>query len=501
MLSNLLIKMNKYNILNLLVILALAGCSLAPTYERPALPVPDEWPAPASIDPQTLEEKQIAEKTPVEENKPLQSLKWEDFFVDERLKALIAAALENNRDMRIATARIEEARAQYGIVFSDRFPKLDGSISETRSRSSEDFAQPGMPIVSKRYDVAVNMTGFELDFWGRVHNLSSAAKSMYLSTEEAQRAFKLSLISDVANAYFNLLELEERVKLTEDTRTAREESHRLTESRFKNGLASKLDMLQAEGILQNLRAEQANLKRQYVAAQNLLDFLVGTRPADLPAAVPLKEMQATADLQPELPSKILVNRPDILAAEQRLIAANANIGAARAAFFPRVTLNASAGTASRELERLFDMGTHTWSFTPLISIPIFSMGQQTNTVALAHARKNIAVNEYERAIQQAFREVADALAARTLLTEQLTAQEAARDAQEERLRLTDARYKTGLASYFEVLDAQREFYTAEQAAVQIKRQVFGNSVQLYKALGGGLGYRSITESSDDARKE
>jgi multidrug efflux system outer membrane protein len=345
------------------------------------------------------------------------------------------------------------------------------------------------------------MTGFELDFWGRVRNLSNAAKAIYLSTEEAQRAFKLSLISDVANAYFNLLELEERVRLTQDTMTGREESHRLTQSRFKNGLSSKLDMLQAEGILQNLRAELANLKRQYVAAQNLLDFLVGTRPADLPVVVPLKEMQATADLQPELPSKILVNRPDILAAEQRLISANANIGAARAAFFPRVTLNASAGSSSRELERLFDMGTHTWSFTPLITIPIFSVGQQTNTVALAHARKNIAINEYEKAIQQAFREVADALSSRKLLTEQLTAQEAARDAQEERLRLTDSRYKTGLASYFEVLDAQREFYTAEQAAVQIKRQVFGNSVQLYKALGGGLGYYAPTEAEQAKTEE
>jgi len=342
-------------------------------------------------------------------------------------------------------------------------------------------------IHSQRYDVSLGLLSFELDFWGRVASLSAAAKASYLSTEAAQRAFRLSLVAEVANAYLTLLELGERAQLTAETARTRAEYRELTLRRRDVGVAGDLEFLQADGAYQAAVAERANLERQQAAAGNLLDVLIGQPVAqmkDLPAALSLAEQGIEPDLIAGLPAEVLLQRPDVLAAEQKLIAANANIGAARAAFLPRITLTGSVGTASRTLAGLFDAGSDAWSFQPALTQPLFDAGRNSSNLDVAEARKVIAVAEYEKTIQQAFREVADLLNAREKLAEQLAAQEANAQAQSQLLKLVEARYRAGIANHLELLDAQRESFTAQQGAVQVRRLALSNAAQLYKALAG-----------------
>lgn len=464
-----------------LVILAavLGGCSLMPSYERPGAPVPVAWPD--SVKLKATTELALAD--------------WQHYFPDPRLQALIAAALENNRDLRIATARIAEARAQYGIQRADRFPNVNLAATRNASLTPAGASVTGSAIESQRYDVGVNLVSFELDFWGRVSSLNVFAKASYLATEEAQRAFRLSLIADVANAYLSLLEMRERTELTAATVRARSETRELTSRRREAGVSSDLDFLQAEGAYQAALAELANLERQQAAAENLLNQLLGQSIAgikDLPPGRSLAEQGISAGSIAGLPAEVLLRRPDVLAAEQQLIAANANIGAARAAFLPRISLTGSVGTASRSLSGLFDAGSGAWSFQPAIILPLFDAGRNSANLDVAEARKVIAVAEYEKTIQQAFREVADLLNASDKLAEQLAAQSANAKVQKQRLRLVEARYQAGIVSHLEVLDAQREAFAAEQGEVQVRRAWFGAATQLYKALAG--------ESNDSAGK-
>jgi outer membrane protein, multidrug efflux system len=453
----------------LLGILLAAGCSLAPTYERPAAPVAVAWP----------EDAAPGDRAPAE-------LDWRAYFTDGQLQSLISMALESNRDMVLAVARVAEARAQFGIVNADRVPTVDAVASRSEARTPADLSSSGRATTTQRYDVNLGVTAFELDFWGRVASLSESARASYLATEEAQRAFHLSLISDVASAYFALLEAEERLSIARETRSSREESFRLIARRRDVGLAGDLDYLAGEGALQSARAEQASLERQRSAAANALTLLIG-RPLngiDV-SGRKLADQGMVSDLAAGLPSEVLTKRPDILVAEQRLIAANANIGAARAAFLPRISLTAALGTASRTLSGLFDDGSGAWSFVPVLRLPLFDAGRLAANVDLAEARKVIAVAEYEKAIQQAFREVADLLSAREKLSAQLKAQEAAERAQTERLRIVEARYGAGISSYLEVLDAQRELFAVQQSVVATRRTWLAAAAQLYKALGGG----------------
>jgi len=449
----------------------LGGCSLMPDYQRPASPVSAAWPDNAK----SGGKRQIAQTD------------WQQYFTDPRLQALIKVALENNRDLRIATARIAEARALYGIQQADRFPNVTLSAGRNASLSPASTSFTGRPFQSQRYDVSANVVAYELDFWGRVGSLNAAAKAGYLATESAQRAFRLSLIADVANAYLSLLEMRERTRLTAETVRTREETRTLVSRRRELGASSDMDFLQADGAYQAALAERANLERQQVAAENLLDLLLGQSAAgikDLPAGRSLAEQGITPDLIAGLPAEVLLQRPDVLAAEQQLIASNANIGAARAAFLPRITLTGSIGTASRSLSGLFNAGSDAWSFQPSISMPLFDAGRTSANVDVAEARKVIAVASYEKTIQQAFREVADLLNAREKITEQLTAQQANAQAQNRRLYLVEERYKAGISSHLEVLDAQREAYTAEQGLVQVQRVSLSVATQLYKALAG-----------------
>ena len=454
------------------LVAALSGCSLMPDYQCPAAPVAAAWPDNA----QPGGARRVADTD------------WQHYYPDPRLQGLITAALENNRDLRIATARIAETRAQYGIQRADRLPNLNLTAGRNASLTPAGAsAFTTNAINSQRYDVGISLVSFELDFWGRVASLSEAAKAGYLASEAAQRAFRLSLIADVANAYMSLLELRERAQLAAETARTRGEYRELTLRRRDLGVSSDLDFLQADGAYQAALAERASLERQQAAAANLLDLLVGQTVAQmqgLPAARSLSAQDITPDLIAELPAEVLLQRPDVLAAEQRLIAANANIGAARAAFLPRITLTGSVGTASRTLAGLFDAGSGAWSFQPALTLPLFDAGRNAANVDVAEARKVIAVADYEKTIQQAFREVADLLNAREKLAEQLAAQQANSDAQGQRLKLVEARYEAGIASHLEVLDAQRESFAAQQGALQVRRIQLSAAAQLYKALAG-----------------
>lgn len=464
----------------LILSLVQVGCSLAPTYERPAPPVPDHW-APIK--------KVGVGETALPELHNVDIADWRLFFPDPRLHALIEAAFINNRDMRIAIARVEEARALYGIARADRFPTVNFNLSQTASRTpgtarAPGFIDSGKDQVTRRYDANIGITAFELDFWGRVKNLDQSALASYLATAEARESFRLGLIADVANAYFTLQELEERIALAYLTQVSREDSRRLIAKRREVGLASDLDFLAADAAYESARIALADLEVNRTLANNALNLLVGHQPQNLPPIRPLEKQEVILSIPAAVPSEILLHRPDVRAAEQRLIAANANIGAARAAFLPQIDLSFAVGTASRVFSELFDKGTKAWSFSPQLTQPLFDGGRNAANTDLAEARKIIAVADYEKTIQQAFRELADGLETRDLLIYQLQASIAAEKSQVDRLKLVDARYRSGLSNYLELLDAQRDAFNAQQNTLEKRRVVLNAVAQLYKALGG-----------------
>lgn len=452
----------------LLSVLALAACAPVSEFKRPDAPVPAAWPAGfhtgGRID---------ASKT-----------HWRNFFPDPRLQALIATALENNRDLRIAAARVLEARAQYGIVRSDQSLTANLGAMANLTRTPGDLRAEGASPFSSRVDVSVSNISFELDFWGRLARLSESARASYLATEEARRATHIALVADVATAYFTMLQMEELTTLTRSTLILREQSLALIGKGRDIGAANDYDYQQARGQVESTRANLAALAHQRTRAGNQLQFLIGqAMPESLPPAGTLDQQGFEADIAPGLPADVLLMRPDVLAAEQRLVAAHANIGAARAAFFPRVTLTAGLGLASQGLLGLFSGGA--WSFLPSITVPLFDGGRTAAGLDLAEARKIIAVAEYEKTIQIAFREVADLLSARESLVRQWHSNNENLAAQTRRLQIAQARYEAGMVSYLEVLDGQRELVAAQQGTAQVRRAQLEAAAQLYRALGGG----------------
>lgn len=460
--------------LSVLIAALLAGCSLAPQYQRPEAPIATTYPVEAA--------NAAADAT---------ATGWREFFPDQRLQQLIEAALANNRDLRVAALRIEEARAQYGIQSADLLPNLNATASGSRSRTPGAVSITGRSSINSNYQVGLGLAAFELDFFGRVRSLNDAALAQYLATEEASRAAQISLISEVAKAYLAEQAFAEQYDLARKTVESRESAYKLAKQRFEVGASSALDLRQNETLVQSARASLATLTRQRAQATNALTLLVGKPLGDLPAAQALSGQNIVTEIPPGLPSDLLTRRPDIRAAEQRLRAANANIGAARAAFFPRISLTGSIGTASNQLDGLFESGSRAWSFMPQLVLPIFDAGRNRANLNLAEARNNIAIAEYEKSIQTAFREVSDALVARAALEEQIAAQQAVQDAQAERLKLADLRYQNGVASSLEVLDAQRELFTAQQQLVQARLLRLTNAIDLYRALGGGLNESSV----------
>ena len=455
--------------LGLVALLGASGCmSLIPQYQRPAAPVPAAYPAEASPGSAAGAAASAAAE-----------IDWQAYFADPRLKRLVEIALANNRDLRIAVLNIEQARASYQVKRADELPSVGAGLVAQR--------QPGSAgSLVNTYSVGLAVTGYELDFFGRVRSLSQAALAQYLATDEARKTVQIALIASVANGYLNLLADDELLRVTRDTLVTREESFKLTKLKFDNGAASELDFRQAESLLEGARVSLASTLRQRALDENALVLLLGQGvPADLPAPLPLAGQQVSTELPAGLPSDLLARRPDVRSAEQQLIAANANIGAARAAFFPKITLTANAGTASTELSGLFKSGTWAVTGTAQLLQPIFDAGRNRANLDVAKVNREIAVAQYEKAIQTAFREVADSLAGRATLGEQLRAQLAQRNAAEVSFKLADLRYRSGAASYLDVLDAQRALFTAQQATVQVQALQVQNLVTLYKVLGGG----------------
>ena len=445
----------------------LAGCgSLAPRYERPPAPVPAAFAGDTASASKTTPSDEIA---------------WAEFFGDERLKRLVGMALANNRDLRVAVLQIEQARAQLQLRRADLLPTVNLAANATRQPSTAREGQ-----VASLYTAGLGITAYELDLFGRVRQLGESAAAQLLGTEEARKTVQLSLVAGVASAYLSLLADEELLRVTREALATREESLRLTRLKYEHGASSEIDFRQAESLLEGARVTLAQLTRQRMQDENALVLLLGQPlPDDLPEGLPVTDQRMVADLPAVLPSEVLVRRPDVRTAEQQLIAAHADIGAARAAFFPRITLTASAGTASSQLSGLFKGGSLAWTFAPQLLQPIFDAGRNQANLNFATAGRDIALARYEKSLQTAFREVSDALAGRATLAEQLRAQQTQAEAEAARTRLAQLRYDNGVASYLDVLDAQRSLFAAQQSLVQVQTLQAQNLVNLYKVLGGG----------------
>lgn len=457
--------------------LALPGCiNMAPEHARPELSTE------AVYDAEYRPDGAVVATT----------LSYRDWFVDPRLDALIDAALRNNRDLVVATARIEQARAQYRIQDSRRLPSIVASASASNSRTpltgvAASVSGDATAITVENYQLGVGVSAFELDFWGRIKNLSDASRAQYLSTISAQRAFYLSLIADVATTYYELLETEEQVALAEATVSSRSDSLIIAKRRMDVGVTSALPMRQAETLLTAAQQQLASERLAEAQLRNQLTVLVGGRlPADLPEGLPLEEQGSGMRLDAGLPSDLLLARPDIVAAEERLRAARANIGAARAAFFPTISLTGNLGFASESLGGLFDEGGFAWSYGPSINLPIFDWGAREGDLDYAKALEVEEVASYDKTVQTAFQEVSNGLAGRRWLTEQVAVLERTVAAQEEIDRISMLRYREGVTDYLEVLDAERSLFSAQQDLLTTRRALLQNGATLYVALGGGF---------------
>jgi outer membrane protein, multidrug efflux system len=457
--------------LTLGAIFTLAGCStMAPKYAQPDLPVPAAWPSGEAYKQGVAKpgDKQAAE------------IPWNDFFTDDRLRKVVDLALKNNRDLRVAALNIERTRAQYQIQRSQLFPGISagGSASIQDGSVSSDAS-------TRQYGVNLGFSAYEVDFFGRVRSLKDRALEEFLATEQARRSAQISLVAETATAWLNLAADHERLRLSRETLATNEKSYELTKRRFDLGVSSELSLRQAQTAVDSARVDIARFTSVVAQDRNALDLLAGGTvpegllPAEIDAVTGVKE------LSPGLPSEVLQSRPDILSAENRLKGANANIGAARAAFFPRITLTTSIGLGSSELSGLFSGGAGLWSFAPQINLPIFDGGARKANLKVAEVDREIFVAQYEKAIQAAFREVADALAQRGTLEEQLTAQQSLVDAASASRTLSEARYEKGVDSYLTVLDSQRSLYAAQQNLITLRLIRIGNLVTLYKVLGGG----------------
>jgi len=455
-------------------IVCMAGCTMAPRYTRPEAPVPAAWPT----GPAYGGSPDRAKDTAID-------LKWDRFFVNPQLQKLIAMALANNRDLRVAALNVEKSRAQYRIQRADLLPTINADGSVSIQRTPADVAGTAHAVTSHSYSLSLGLSTYEVDFWGRVRSLKDQALEQFLATEEARRSTQISLVAEVANNYLTLSADRERLKLAKDTLESQRTSYHLIKSRFSVGASSELDLRQAQTSVDSARVDVARYTNQVAQDENLLTLVVGAPvPADLlPAG--FDSVGTIRELSAGIRSDVLQRRPDIMEAEHLLKGANANIGAARAALFPRVTLNTSIGTSSDQLSGLFTPGSFAWGFAPQFTLPIFDYGRNRASLTAAERDRDIYLAQYEKAIQTAFREVADALAQNGTVTEQMEAQQSLVQATSESYRLSQARYRGGISSYLDVLDSQRSLYSAQQGLIGVNLTRLSNLVTLYKVLGGG----------------
>ncbi|WP_079204743.1 AdeC/AdeK/OprM family multidrug efflux complex outer membrane factor [Pseudomonas sp. CC6-YY-74] len=453
--------------------LLLSGCSLIPDYQQPPAPVASQWPQGQAYSPTESADIAAAEQG------------WRQFFRDPALQQLIESALVNNRDLRIAALNIEAYRAQYRIQRADLLPAVSADGSASRQRLPADVGQTGRAGISSQYSATLGVSAYELDLFGRVRSLSQQALETYLSSEEARRSTQISLVASVANAYLTWQADQALLGLTQDTLKAFEQSHQLTVRSNAIGVASALDLSQSRTSVESARVKLAQYQRLVAQDRNGLTLLLGSGlPAELPASQAL-DADLLSQVPAGLPSDLLQRRPDILEAEHLLKAANANIGAARAAFFPRISLTANAGSLSPDLSGLFSGGSGTWLFQPQISLPIFNAGSLRASLDYSKVQKDISVARYEKSIQTAFQEVADGLAARQTYHQQLQAQRDLVEANQDYYRLAERRYRVGIDSNLTFLDAQRSLFSAQQELIINRLAQLASEVNLYKALGGG----------------
>jgi multidrug efflux system outer membrane protein len=463
--------MKKFSLLAAGLVLAAGGCTLMPKYERPAAPVNASWPTNSARAAAT--------------NGTTANIDWRVFFDDPRLQKLIGLALTNNRDLRVAALRVDEARAQYRIARSDLYPGVQGNAGYTRQKFSGAVTTFNGGAILSTYSIDVGAS-YEVDLFGRVRSLKREALEKYFSTEEARKSAQIALVSQVATEYLTQLRLRQNKAIANQTLATVQSSYDLIKRSFGAGASSELDLRTAEGQVQTVRVNSASFLQLLAESENQLVVLVGQPlPDELPPGKPFEQQQLLEDLPAGIPSEVLQRRPDILAAEHTLKAANADIGAARAAFFPRVLLTGSGGVASAKLADLFTGPAATWNFSPQISIPIFDLGGTRGKLAVSKIEKEIQIANYQKTIQTAFKEVADALATRSILDEKLKAQELLLNAEQKRFDLTNARYKQGVDSYVDVLLAQQDLYAAQQNLVQFQGARLLNAITLYRSLGGG----------------
>jgi multidrug efflux system outer membrane protein len=470
-----IIKMKK-NVFLLLLGIAIvpAGCTMAPKYTRPKAPVPAEWPNGAAY-----ADTRTATNVP-----EASQLRWQEFFSDGKLQQVIGMALTNNRDLRIAALNMERSRAMYGIQRAEMFPTINATGSGSWQRIPANVEGFPEPVTITNYGVNLGVASWEIDFFGRIRSLKNEALAEYLATEQARRSAQILLISSIADAYLTLAADQENLKLSETTLESQRSSYDMIKRRYDLGLVPELNLHQAEMQVDAALGDAARYTQLVAQDKNALNLLLGVSapdellPAELNGVTPPKEISSG------LSSEVLLRRPDVLQAEDLLKAANADIGAARAAFFPRISLTAAIGTASSDLSGLFKAGSDAWSYAPQIVMPIFD-ARTWSAHKAAKVQREIAVTQYEKAIQNAFREVADALAVRGTVDQQVTAQQSLVNAAAETYRLSSSRYDKGIDSYLTVLDAQRSLYAAQQGLVSLRLAKLANQVQLYAVLGGG----------------
>ncbi len=463
----------------LLILLAgislfLGACSLAPKYQQPRAPIPAQWP-----------QGEAYKDTPAISGTPtVQSLKWQEFFTDEKLQEIIETALSNNRDLRLAALNVERARALYGIQRAELFPAVNAVGAGGKQRRSADLIGPGDSRTIEQYSVGLGVASWEIDFFGRIRSLKDQALEAYLATEQARRSAQIALMAEVARAYLTLAADRENLKLARSTLETQQESYDLIRKSYQIGLATEIDLRRSQTQVEAARRDVPRYTQLTAQDLNALNLLAGAPvPEDL-LPVNLGGVMPPKEISPGLSSEALLNRPDIVAAEHRLKGSYAFIGAARAAFFPRIALTTSLGTASDELSGLFSSGSGTWNFAPRIVMPIFD-ARTWAALRVSEADQKIILTEYEKAIQTAFREVTDALAVQGTINQQVSAQQSLVGAAAETYRLSNKRYTIGIDHYLSVLDAHRSLYFQEQVLISLRLARLANQVRLYAVLGGG----------------
>lgn len=470
--------------------ISLTGCSFIPEYQRPPLPVSAEWPdlPKLNFDANTDSIRlgtQRAENV-ASSKETAADLGWEHFFRDERLRTLIKLGLDANRDLRIAMSRIEQARSQYGAQVGQQFPNIALSLSDTTTRLPNGMRIPGTDAVTSNYLGGASLVSFQLDLFGQLRSLSEAAFQTYLSSVEAERNVRITLITDIAQAYFYVRMTELTLDLIDQTLKSRQEAYSIVQKRFQGGIATEIEVTQARSLLDTAAANLALYTRQKNLAQNALVLLIGqTLPENIPPAAPFNRESLVGNIPAGLPSDLLSRRPDIRQAERNLLAANANIGAARAAFFPNISLTGLLGTNSTSLSGLFQSGAYYWSLAPNLSLPIFNGGTLLANLDLAKAANKESLNQYEKSIQTAFKEVSDALAGEATYGVEIQATLARQETTKKTLELSMMRYRTGIDNFLQPQIAQIDYFNAQLALIQLRYNALSTRITLYKALGGG----------------